>query len=200
MEKKSVIILLLKTLMYHLLKNVDKEWKKLFISIILEDPVLKNILDEIESGNINEIYPKPELIFSDFEKPLKNPTVIIFDEYPNTNPGLTKNILHLHSSFTFSFSETHHHHNIWENFVLAILRYLQKMFHPVFVVQGARAMKSFWGIPHVYKEIQEIEEDIQYKSVIAYTEKIGEDTLPLINHLLKLKKQPLINFKFNDKQ
>ena len=180
--------------MYHLLKNVDETWKKILISIILEDSTLRNILNEIESGDVSEIYPRPELIFSAFEKPLKNPTVIIFDEDPNTNPGLTKDILHLHSSFTFSFSETRYHHDIWKNFTLAILRYLQKMFHPVFVVQGPRAMKSFWNISHVYKEIQEIEEDIQYKSVIAYTEKIGEDTLPLINHLLKLKKQILIKF------
>ena len=67
MEKKSVIILLLKLLMYHLLKNVDENWRKLLISIFENDLTLKNFLQKYSDGNIQEsVYPDKRDILKPF--------------------------------------------------------------------------------------------------------------------------------------
>lgn len=211
MGKKYVIILLSKILMYHLLKNVNEKWKKLIISIIESDLILKSFLQDYVIGNIQDnIYPHKNTLFKPFEKEtLKCNLIVISDRkdyksYPNQ---LRNNrTLNLYSHFTYSMSaeENKYHRLIWEHFLYRILKYLEKDYSIVFLVLGKKNLNPFYTIPKeciFFDEgkVPEIDFDIQYKPVVICTEEFSESTKVLINHLLKLKKQPLINFNFNDK-
>lgn len=211
MGKKSVIILLFKILMYHLLKNVNVRWRKLFISIIESDPILKSFLQDYVIGNIQEnIYPHKNTLFKPFEKETSQYNLIVISDRKDYKfyPHYLRNsrTLNLYSHFTYSMSaeENKYHRIIWEHFLYRIIKYLEKEYSTVFLVFGKENLKSFYTVPKeciFFDEgkVSEIDFDIQYKPVVICTEEFTESTKVLINHLLKLKKQPLINFKFNDK-
>ena len=55
--------------MYHLLKNVDENWRKLIISIFENDLTLKNFLQKYSDGDIQEnVYPDKRDILKPFEE------------------------------------------------------------------------------------------------------------------------------------
>ena len=211
MGKKSVIISLSKISMYHLLKNVTEKWRKLIISILKSDPILKSFLQDYVIGNIQDnIYPHKNTLFKPFEKETSKYSLIVISNRKDYKfyPHYLRNsrILNLYSHFTYSMSseENKYHRLIWEHFLYRILKYLEKDYSTVFLVLGKENLKPFYTIPKEYiffdeVKISEIDFDIQYKPIVICTEKFTESTKVLINHLLKLKKQPLINFNFNDK-
>ena len=197
--------------MYHLLKNVNEKWRELIISIIESDLILKSFLQDYVIGNIQDnIYPHKNTLFKPFEQETLNCNLIVISDrkdykfYPNQLRN--SRTLNLYSHFTYSMSEEEnkYHRLIWEHFLYRILKYLEKDYSIVFLVLGKKNLKSFYNIPKEYiffdeGKIPEIDFDIQYKPVVICTEEFSESTKVLINHLLKLKKQPLITFNSNDK-
>lgn len=195
--------------MYHLLKNVDENWRKLLISIFENDLILKNFLQKYSDGDIQEnVYPDKRYILKPFEEKILNHNLVVISErkYPLFYPQQLKKkrILNLYFHFTYTMSteDDKYHNIIWEYFLFRVIKYLEKEYSPIFLVLGKKILKPFYTFPkeNIFFDegkIPNIDFDIQYKPVVIYTDKFTESTKILINHLLKLKKQPLINFKPN---